>query len=152
MSSDDAHTPRRPSSTEPVGAVEPRGPDAATAEREALIRALVFEFYGLVRRDPLLGPVFDARLAGDWDAHLEKMCDFWSGILYATGRFRGDPIRTHAAIPDITPGHFDRWLELFEETARRTLPPALASDVIARSHRMRVALERSSCREAASPP
>lgn len=118
---------------------------------EASMRALVFEFYGRVRRDPLLGPVFDARLAGEWDPHLEKMCDFWSSILYATGRFRGDPIRTHAAIPDITSEHFDRWLELFEETARRTLPPVLASDVVARSHRMRVVLERSSRHEAPSP-
>lgn len=111
--------------------------------REKELRALVFAFYGRVREDALLGPVFEARLEGRWDAHLEKMCDFWSSVLYATGRFRGDPIRSHARISELTPEHFDRWLELFERTALETLPRDRASDVVARSHRMRAVLERA---------
>lgn len=106
------------------------------------IRALVFEFYDRVRDDDLLGPIFERRLEGKWDEHLERMCDFWSSILHATGRYRGDPVGSHARIPDLSPHHFDRWISLFEETAHDILPPQEATDVVARSRRMRVVLER----------
>lgn len=112
---------------------------------ETQIRDLVFAFYVRVRADERLGPVFEDRLAGRWDAHLEKMCDFWSSILLASGRFRGNPVETHSRIPGITPQHFDRWITLFQETASETLPTHVATDIVGRSMRMRVALERAAC-------
>lgn len=108
---------------------------------EPQIRTLVHSFYERVREDDMLGPVFEAHLAGRWDAHLAKMCDFWSSVLLATGRFRGNPVAAHRAIPGISPEHFDRWIELFESTAFEVLPAPLATDVVGRSLRMRVALE-----------
>jgi hemoglobin len=110
---------------------------------ENRLRALVFEFYARVRDDDLLGPVFEARLEGKWEEHLERMCDFWSTVLHATGRYRGDPVGSHARIPDIAPHHFDRWIELFEETAHDVLPPREAADIVGRSRRMRAVLERA---------
>ena len=118
---------------------------------EEQIRDLVFAFYAKVQADPLLGSVFESRLAGRWDAHLDKMCDFWSGILLATGRFRGDPVRVHAQIAEITPGHFDRWLELFDETAHEVLPTPIAVDIVTRSQRMRLVLERAAASQAHTP-
>lgn len=112
---------------------------------EGEIRDLVFTFYDRVRSDERLGPVFERTLNGRWEAHLEKMCDFWSGVLLATGRFRGDPVRAHAEIRGIHPEHFDRWLDLFELTAVETLRPHHAIDVVARATRMRVVLERAAC-------
>ncbi len=97
---------------------------------EQEIRDLVFAFYERVREDELLGPVFEARLEGRWSPHLEKMCDFWSSILLATGRFSGNPAETHARVPGISPAHFDRWLELFQRTAGDTLRPHIAADVV----------------------
>lgn len=113
---------------------------------EAEIRDLVFTFYDRVRQDEHLGPVFERSLAGRWAEHLEKMCDFWSSVLLATGRFRGNPVRAHRSVAGIEPAHFDRWLELFEDTACDTLRPHVATDVVSRAARMRVVLERAACR------
>ena len=112
---------------------------------EPQIRDLVFTFYDRVREDESLGPIFESRLAGRWDPHLERMCDFWSGVLLATGRFRGNAVQAHRGIPGIAPAHFDRWLELFEETARATLPESIAVDVVGRSRNMRLTLEMAAC-------
>jgi len=112
---------------------------------EEQIRALVFAFYDTVRADDRLGPIFEARLAGRWPSHLEKMCSFWSSVLLATGRFVGDPVATHARIPGLRADHFDRWIELFRNTAARTLPAHIAADVTGRALRMRMALERAAC-------
>jgi len=110
-------------------------------EREEAIRTLVFTFYGRVREDPVLSPIFEEHIGDRWDTHLEKMCDFWSTVLYATGRYRGNPLVVHARIPGIGTPHFDRWLELFEEVAFETLSPDMAQDVVARSIRIRAVLE-----------
>lgn len=110
---------------------------------EAQIRALVSAFYTRVRSDALLGPIFEARLAGRWEAHQEKMCDFWSSVLLASGRYRGNPIQVHAQIEEMTPSALDRWMALFRDTSEEVLPDDLARDVVGRSARMRVVLERN---------
>ncbi|HET9948724.1 MAG TPA: group III truncated hemoglobin [Longimicrobiales bacterium] len=112
---------------------------------EQEIRDLVHTFYGRVRDDALLGPVFEARLAGRWGPHLDKMCDFWSSVMLATGRFHGNPVVAHATIPGIAPAHFDRWIELWHETAHEVLRPHLAADIVGRAERMRLVLERAAC-------
>jgi hemoglobin len=118
---------------------------------EPQIHDLVHTFYERVREDVVLGPVFEARLAGRWDVHLAKMCDFWSSVLLATGRFRGNPVAAHRTIPGVSARHFDRWIELFETTAFDVLPALIAADVVARSMRMRVVLEGAAC-PGAGPP
>ncbi|MGC8469450.1 MAG: hypothetical protein ACP5NI_06035, partial [Acetobacteraceae bacterium] len=46
---------------------------------EALIERMVRAFYGGAREDALLGPIFAAHL-GDWEAHIERLCRFWSSV------------------------------------------------------------------------
>ena len=116
------------------------------------VQRLVHAFYEKVRRDPVLGPVFHARLEGRWEAHLEKMCRFWGSVLHATGGYVGDPIGSHARLPGVASEHFDRWMELFEQTAKETLPPYRALDVTARAARMRVVLERHAEKDAVKHP
>ena len=82
---------------------------------EEEIAALVNGFYGRVRKDALLSPVF-AEHVKDWDAHLPKMVDFWSSALRKTARYRGTPMPKHAALPGLGPPLFERWLQLFEAT------------------------------------
>jgi len=120
---------------------------------EAEIRTLVVTFYTRIQDHDLLGPVFASHIGDGWDAHLDKMCDFWSSILLATGRFRGNPIVAHAGVPEITPAHFDQWLTLFEEVATNVLDPMHATDIVARAHRMRLVLERgiSAAPDASAP-
>ena len=45
---------------------------ARTGLDEALLTELVHRFYGKVRADTVLGPIFAARIE-DWGPHLERM-------------------------------------------------------------------------------
>lgn len=106
---------------------------------EALIERLVRGFYGKVRADPMLGPIFDARIA-DWEPHLQRMCAFWSSVALLTGRYHGQPMQAHGPLP-IDAVHFDRWLALFEETARELCTPPAADHFIDRARRIAESLE-----------
>ena len=81
---------------------------ADTGLDEAVLRALVHGFYDKVRRDPLLGPIFAARIT-DWAPHLARMVDFWSSVALMTGRYHGQPVPAHTPLP-LDTGHFERWL------------------------------------------
>jgi len=82
---------------------------------EAEVAQLVHNFYQNVRKDELLGPIFD-RHVKDWDRHLATMVDFWSSALRGTARFRGAPMPKHAAIPGLNAELFKHWLQLFRQT------------------------------------
>ena len=109
------------------------GPGVAVGIDEAMIRTLVHAFYGRVREDAVLGPIFDRAIGDDWDAHLAKLCDFWSSVMLATGRFQGRPMQVHNRLPDIKSQHFGRWLALFEATAAEVCPPEAAALFVERS-------------------
>jgi hemoglobin len=121
-------------------APHPRAPGIDAGITEAAIRNLVHTFYARVRSDPLLGPIFNTRVA-DWPAHLEKLCAFWSSVMLMTGRYKGTPMKVHADLPEIAPEHFQRWLALFHATARETCPDAAAILFIDRSERIAQSLQ-----------
>ena len=110
------------------------GPGAPVGIDESMIRRQVHTFYGRVRLDPVLGPIFNDAIA-NWAEHLAKLCDFWSSVLLMTGRFKGSPMAAHARRPDIEDAHFPLWLDLFERTARDVCPPA-AADLFVEKSRM----------------
>lgn len=83
---------------------------------EASIRLMVDTFYDGVRKDEVLGPVFDKVLHGRWDAHMPRMYDFWSTVLLGSGRFSGNVFGKHMALSGISKEHFVRWLGLFNAT------------------------------------
>jgi len=115
----------------------PALPDAdAEGIGEDLIRDVVDEFYRRARRDARLGPVFEAHVH-DWSAHLTRMHDFWSAALLRTGRYSGRPVERHRTVDEIAAGHFDRWIELFEETVHDLCPPRQADAFLVRARRMR---------------
>ena len=99
---------------------------------EAMIHALVHGFYGRVREDSEIGPIF-ARAIHDWDSHLARMCDFWSGVMLSSGRYKGNPMAAHLRQTDIRPQHFARWLTLFRQTAEELCPPDCAALFIGRA-------------------
>ena len=53
------------------------------------------------------------------------MCAFWSSVALMSGRYHGQPMAKHLPLP-IDARHFDRWLALFENTARELCPPKAA--------------------------
>ncbi len=112
---------------------------ARTGIDEDLLRRVVHGFYDRVRRDDMLGPVFDTRIS-DWPSHLERMVAFWSSVALMTGRYRGTPMQKHAPLP-VDALHFDKWLQLFEATARETCTPVAAEHLIERARRIAQSLE-----------
>jgi hemoglobin len=104
-----------------------------------MISALVVTFYAQVRKDPLIGPIFEAKI-DDWSHHLEKLCAFWSSVVLMSGRYHGQPMRAHMPLP-VERVHFERWLEIFEMTARNICPPAAADVFIDRARRIADSLE-----------
>jgi hemoglobin len=106
---------------------------------EAVIERLVRGFYARVRADAVLGPIFEARIR-DWEPHLAQMCAFWSSVALMTGRYHGTPMARHLPLP-VDGGHFDRWLALFEETAREVCPGEAEAHFVERARRIAQSLE-----------
>lgn len=129
----------------PVTAAQERRADitarieAETGIDEAMIEKLVRGFYVKVQSDPMLGPVFAARIA-DWEPHLQRMMAFWSSVTLLTGSYHGQPVPKHLPLP-IDAAHFNRWLALFEAEAQTVCPPAAAELFIDRARRIAASLE-----------
>jgi hemoglobin len=105
------------------------------------LQRLVDRFYARVREDASIGPLFNAAVA-DWPEHLEKLGAFWSSVMRTTGRYKGNPMAAHlkhSAV--IEPAMFERWLEIWRDTAREELAPAHAEAVIARAERIAESLQ-----------
>ena len=116
--------------------------EARSGVSEADIRRQVESFYAEVRRDPELAPLFEAAIGPDWSPHLDLMCDFWSGVMRMSGRYKGKPLQAHRALPGLTPAHFQRWLGLFRATAARTQSPTAAALFVQRAERIAATLQQ----------
>lgn len=79
------------------------------------IKVLVDTFYGKVREDDILAPIFNPVLQDRWAEHMEKMYTFWQTILLGERTYNGSPFPPHGRLP-ISEVHFERWLELFYQT------------------------------------
>lgn len=111
---------------------------------EETIRALIDRFYGKVRRDPALAPIFLGAIgesAEAWAPHLQVMYDFWSSVMLGSGRYHGNPMMKHKALPAFDAALFDRWLALFAETAQEIHGPAAAQAYIDKSRRIAESLK-----------
>lgn len=101
------------------------------AERKD-VGKLVRTFYAKVRKDDLIGPIFNAVIPEDeWEAHLEKLTDFWEGNLFFRPLYKGNPILKHRAVDQehgIGELHFQRWLGLWRGTVDELFEGAVAED------------------------
>lgn len=89
------------------------------------IKIFVNRFYEKVKRDPLLGPAFSHV---DWVNHLPKMYNFWSSLLLGDQSYNGTPLQHHLNL-SIGKEHFDKWLQLFNETINENFTGAKAKEV-----------------------
>lgn len=115
---------------------------------DRLIEKLIHAFYERARVDSLLGPIFNSRIQ-DWEPHLARIGDFWSAVMLKTGRYRGQPMRLHLPLP-IDSTHFDRWIELFEYTARELCPKPIAEQFAERARTIGRSLLRTPYNQNAS--
>lgn len=83
------------------------------------VHRMVHSFYGKVREDELLGPVFNDVACVDWGHHLPIMVTFWESLLLKTDRYRRNALLPHLEVfrkVSFDPRLMDRWLMLFDET------------------------------------
>jgi truncated hemoglobin YjbI/tellurite resistance-related uncharacterized protein len=105
------------------------------------LAGLVDDFYGRVRKDALIGPLFNDAVA-DWPHHLERLTDFWSSVMLTSGRYKGNPVAKHLKhVARITTPMFARWLELWRETTSERLPPAAAAQLQDKAERIAESLQ-----------
>ena len=90
------------------------------------IKVFVDSFYGKVQADELIGPIFNAVIT-DWGPHLEKMYAFWNAALFSVPGFKGNPFARHAPLGLERP-HFQRWIELFNQTIDAYFEGEMAED------------------------
>lgn len=84
------------------------------------IANLVNTFYGKIRQDELLGPIFNS-VINDWDSHLELLTDFWETNLFFVKKYAGNPLQKHVAVDkqfnnSINEFHFGTWLTIWHQT------------------------------------
>ncbi len=91
------------------------------------IKILVDDFYNKVKEDDLLAPIFDFRLSTHWGPHLEKMYTFWNAALFGVKGYNGNPFMKHVTM-ELESEHFDRWLNMFNETIDTHFEGPVAED------------------------
>lgn len=99
------------------------------------IEHLVDTFYDKVRKDDLIGNIFDSRIEDRWPEHLEKMYRFWETVLLDNHTYQGSPFAPHARLP-VERAHFDRWIALFTETVDENFAGETARKAIWRGEKM----------------
>ena len=91
--------------------------------RDEDLHGLLVTFYERVAEEPLLAPYF---AVVDMAEHMPRIVDFWSTMVFNTGRYSGSAFQPHARMPGLTAEHFARWLAVLEATvgARAAGPAA----------------------------
>jgi hemoglobin len=108
------------------------------------VSLLVRDFYGKVRNDDFIGPVFNSIIT-DWENHLEKLTDFWNMNLFGGKAYNGNPITAHQDADaqsdyDITPSHFGAWLNLWFESIDKNYEGEKAEILKRRARKMQTVL------------
>src|SRR6185295_15790653 len=85
---------------------------------------LVDAFYAKLKVDTTLSPLFENL---DWHNHVPIMYNFWSTMLLDETSYQGNPLQRHYHL-DIKASHFDKWLEIFDETVDELFEGAKAGE------------------------
>lgn len=99
------------------------------------VKRLVDNFYGRVREDEMLAPIFNTRLQDRWPEHLEKMYRFWQTVLLGEHTYYGAPFPPHAKLP-VSHIHFERWMQLFNSTVEDLFTGEKADEAKWRGNKM----------------
>lgn len=109
------------------------------------ISLLVNTFYAKIRKDDLLGPIFNKHIPNDsWPEHLSKLTDFWETNLFGIPKFKGDPTGKHINVDaglnhSLEQTHFGQWIHLWFETIDQLFEGELATKAKEAARRMSTA-------------
>jgi hemoglobin len=105
---------------------------------EDAIEPLLVAFYDTVARDALLAPYFAAI---DMREHIPRIADFWSTIVFHSGRYSGNAFRPHLEMPGLTAAHFSRWVATLEATVDARVRGPKAELMKALGHRIAYSMQ-----------
>lgn len=97
---------------------------------------LVSKFYIKVVPDPVIGHFFTEVVKLSWEKHIPLIVDFWSGILLGQSTQQTNVMEAHLKLHQkqkLEQDHFDRWLELWEQTVRELFAGPKAKEAIDRA-------------------
>lgn len=83
------------------------------------IELLINRFYDKVKKDGIIGYIFNDVVKVDWAKHLPVMYNFWESVIFYTATYSGNPMFLHKQLNDrvpLTVEHFQHWLKLFTGT------------------------------------
>jgi hemoglobin len=106
------------------------------------IHLLVNTFYSKIRKDELLGPIFNSHISeNQWPHHLIKLTDFWETNLFGVRKFKGSPTKKHLKVDEnldyrIDALHFGKWLNLWVETINELFTGERADKAIYMARKM----------------
>ena len=89
---------------------------------------LLRHFYADVRRDPLIGPIFNAQIK-DWKHHLEVIASFWETIIGGPSTYARPMPMKHLTLR-LREKDFERWLFLWQANCRTQLTSDVAKEMI----------------------
>lgn len=101
---------------------------------------LISIFYEKVRKDAILGPIFNG-IIKDWDSHILHIGDFWNTNLFGKPGYKGNPIAKHIEVDQkqnhtINNVHFGIWLRLWITTIDELYAGEIATLAKDRARRM----------------
>ena len=113
---------------------DPARPDVTEADLVPLLTA----FYATIAGDPRLAPYFAVL---DMPAHIPRIADFWSTMLWHTGRYAGSAFRPHLDMPGLDADHFARWMATLEATVDARHAGPMAEQLKALGHRIAYSMQ-----------
>ena len=123
-------------------------------DRADIVR-LVDAFYGRVRVDAILGPIFEGIARVDWAVHLPKMYDFWESVLFGSAAFKGNPLVVHRELARrvvLTSSEFDRWIQLFHSSVDDLFVGSCADEAKSRASRIALVMQHHIAADQAAAP
>ena len=103
------------------------------------IERIVAHFYERTLVDPIIGFIFVDVAKIDLASHLPIINDFWEDALFKSDekKYARNTLAVHLELADkvmLRPGHFTRWLYLFEQAVDAHASGAVADAMKARAH------------------
>lgn len=83
------------------------------------IATVISNFYKKAMQDEIIGHYFTDVAQIDLEEHLPIMYNFWENLLFQSRNYQGGMMYKHVLLHQQAPlqsEHFERWLQLFEET------------------------------------
>lgn len=103
------------------------------------IEDIIDRFYAAVLKDPFIGFIFTDIAVVNLENHLPLIVDFWADSLFKEQNYHSNTLQKHLDLHDkfpLKPGHFTRWLFLFNRAVKQKHQGKNAQQMIERAERV----------------